>query len=140
MLCLYTLSNCKQSSFHYTLLIVHEQSTNHISLNKNRPRCYAKSPTVQDMFLPILGLISCAGVTGKWGLLLYSAQFSWVFNFVNFQPFAKIFQQKFLTCGVQCVRAANLRNYFNEIFKNRYSQKNLDPQNLALYGITVHEQ
>ena len=51
---------------------------------------------------------------------------SWVFHFakfVNFQRFAKIFQQKVLTCGVQCARAANLRNYFNKIFKNRYSQK-----------------
>ena len=39
--------------------------------------------------------------------ILYSAKFSRVFNFVNFQPFAKIFQQKFLTHGVQCVCAAN---------------------------------
>ena len=44
-------------------------------------------------------------------------------NFVNFQPFAKVFQQKFLTYGMECARAANLRNYFNEIFKNRYSRK-----------------
>ena len=49
---------------------MHEQSTNHTSL-KNRPmtRCYAKSPTVQDAIRPIPGLISCAGVTGRWGLL-----------------------------------------------------------------------
>ena len=46
---------------------MHEQSTNHISL-KNRPRCYTKSPTVQDAFRPIPGLISCTGVTGRWGL------------------------------------------------------------------------
>ena len=30
-------------------------------------------------------------------ILLYSAKFLWVFNFVNFQPFATIFQQKILT-------------------------------------------
>ena len=30
---------------------------------KKRPRCYAKSPTVQDTFQPIPGLISYAGVT-----------------------------------------------------------------------------
>ena len=35
---------------------------------KNRPRCYAKSPTAQDVFRPIPSLISCAGVTGGWGL------------------------------------------------------------------------
>ena len=28
-----------------------------------------KSPTAQDGFWPIPGLISCAGVTGRWGLL-----------------------------------------------------------------------
>ena len=27
----------------------------------------------------------------------YSAKFSWVFNFVNFQPFAKLFQREFVT-------------------------------------------
>ena len=36
---------------------------NHTELN--RPRCYAKSPTAQDAFQPIPGLISCAGVTGN---------------------------------------------------------------------------
>ena len=41
---------------------------------KNRPRCYAKSPTVQDMFWPILDLISCAGVAGKWELPVTSSQ------------------------------------------------------------------
>ena len=40
-----------------------------ISLKKNRPRCCVKSPTAQDAFQPIPGLISCAGVTGRWGLL-----------------------------------------------------------------------
>ena len=44
----------------------------------------------------------------------YSAKFSRVFNFANFanfQPFAKIFQPKFLPHGVQCARAANSRDY-----------------------------
>ena len=40
----------------------------HLS-KKNRPRCYLKSPTVQDVVRPIPGLINCAGVTGRWGLL-----------------------------------------------------------------------
>ena len=30
-----------------------------------------KSPIVQDAFQPVLGLISCAGATRRWGLLLY---------------------------------------------------------------------
>ena len=46
----------------------HGQSVNHISL-KNRPWCYTKSPTAQDAFRPIPGLISCTGVTRRWGLL-----------------------------------------------------------------------
>ena len=49
----------------------------HISLNKKgrpgcnieSPRCSAKSPIAQDKFQPNPGLISCAGVTGRWGLL-----------------------------------------------------------------------
>ena len=43
----------------------------------------------------------------------------------NFQLFAKIFQWKFLTHGVQCAvhAAKSLQNYFNEIFKNCYSRK-----------------
>ena len=43
----------------------------------------------------------------------YSAKFSRVFNFANFanfQLFAKIFQQKFLTHGVWSARAANSQN------------------------------
>ena len=36
---------------------------NHISLKKkSRPRCYAKSSTVQDAFQPLPGLISYTGV------------------------------------------------------------------------------
>ena len=31
-------------------------------------RSYVKSPTAQDIFRPIPGLISCAGVTRRWGL------------------------------------------------------------------------
>ena len=42
-----------------------EQTVNYISLNKEgRRSCYVKSPTAQDAFWPIPGLISCAGVTG----------------------------------------------------------------------------
>ena len=54
---------------------------------------------------------------------LYSAKFSWVFNFANFQSFAKIFQRKILTLGMQCVCAVNLRNYFTKIA----SRENLNP-------------
>ena len=35
---------------------------------KNMLRCYVKSPTVH-VFWPVPGLISCAGVIGRWGLL-----------------------------------------------------------------------
>ena len=42
---------------------IHEQSMNHISL-KNRPRCYTKSPTPQDAFRLIPGLISCMHTYG----------------------------------------------------------------------------
>ena len=49
---------------------MHEHSMNHMFLNKKYvSRGFAKSPTAQDMFQPIPGLISCAGVTGKWGQL-----------------------------------------------------------------------
>ena len=48
-----------------------EQSTNHISL-KNRLRCYVKSPTAQDVFRPIPGLISYTGVTRRGGLLSHA--------------------------------------------------------------------
>ena len=49
----------------------YEQPTNHISLKK-RPRCYVKSPTAQDAFRLIPGLISCTRVTGRWGLLSHA--------------------------------------------------------------------
>ena len=48
---------------------------NHISLKKNRPRCYVKSPIAQDAFRPIPGLINCAGlVLGK--ITFYSHEHS----------------------------------------------------------------
>ena len=33
---------------------------------KNRPRCYAKLLTVQDVFRPVPGFISCAGMTRRY--------------------------------------------------------------------------
>ena len=36
---------------------------------KGRPRCYTKSPIVQDAIWPIPGIIRCAAVTRRWGLL-----------------------------------------------------------------------
>ena len=41
------------------------QSMNNQRTISNRPRCYAKSPTAQDAFWPIPGLINCAEVTGN---------------------------------------------------------------------------
>ena len=38
-------------------------------LEKGRPRCHLKSPTVQDVFQLIPGLISCTGITERLGLL-----------------------------------------------------------------------
>ena len=47
-------------------------STNHIS-PKNSPRCqHAKSPIAQNTFRSIPGLISCAGVARRWGLLSHA--------------------------------------------------------------------
>ena len=57
-------------------------------------------------------------------------------NFANFQPFVKIFQRKFLTCCVQCIHAANSWNYFNEIFKNRYSWK-FRPLKILRYTVVL---
>ena len=42
----------------------HQQQTASL-FNKRR---YAKSPTVQDAFWPIQSLVTCTGVTGRWGL------------------------------------------------------------------------
>ena len=39
---------------------------------KERPRCYVRSLTLQDAFQPISDLISCAGVTRRWGLLSHA--------------------------------------------------------------------
>ena len=67
---------CRETIFkldprHYS---IHEQSMNHSSVKKkeSRPRCYVKSPTAQDVFLAIPVLISCAGVTRRWGLLSHA--------------------------------------------------------------------
>ena len=63
---------------------------------------------------------------GVWGRDYTVKNYRLVLNFRGclisriFQTFAKIFQQKFLTRGVQCARAANS---VNEISKNRYSRK-----------------
>ena len=61
-------------------------------------------------------------------------------NFINFQPFAKIFQQKFLTCDHSymyiCVRHVRC-------VCTNFSTKSLKiaiPENFALYGIYVHIQ
>ena len=48
---------------------VHEQSTNHTSLEKGRPRCKVIHRISQEALEPIPGLIGCTGVTGRWRLL-----------------------------------------------------------------------
>ena len=63
----------------------------------------------------------------------YSTKFSWVFNFVNFQPFATIFQRKFLTHGMQCACAANSQNYFNKIA----IRKKIRPSKIYRYTVYI---
>ena len=60
----------EQSSFNFN----GAQTINepHLPEQKDRPRCYVKSSTAQNTFLPIPGLISCAGVTGRWELLFHA--------------------------------------------------------------------
>ena len=54
---------------------LHEQSTNHTSL-KIRPRCYLKSPTVQEAF-------QCTGVTGRSHVcMFYVCLFYW-YNYIH---------------------------------------------------------
>ena len=55
-----------------TLTLCLPDVMNNPSPLKNRPRCYTKSRTAQDAFRPIPGLISCAGVTGRLGLLFHA--------------------------------------------------------------------
>ena len=47
---------------------------------KNRPRCYAKSSAVQGAFWSIPALISCAGVTRRWGCMILAHLHSQVVN------------------------------------------------------------
>ena len=64
---------------------IHQQSMNHISppppQKKKRKaglvRYYAKSPAMQDVFWLIPGLISCVGVTGRWGLNVMYRMHGW---------------------------------------------------------------
>ena len=66
LLDLCTHVNCNELLFTYIDMVptLHVRvSTNHISLG---PRCYANLSTQQDAYWPIPGLISCAGMTGKW--------------------------------------------------------------------------
>ena len=47
--------------------------------------------------------------------------------FVNFQPFAKIFQRKFLTRGMRCARAASSQTKSSKVA----FRENLDPRNFS---------
>ena len=71
-----------------------------------------------------------SAVIWKYRITLNSAKFSWVFNFANFQPFVKIFQRKFLTRGMRCVRTVNLRNYLTKSSTIAICE-NLDPQKFS---------
>ena len=63
--CMYTCMN--SLIYTHTHTCIHP---NHISLKKiNRPRCYAKSHTAQDVFRPTPSLISYTGVIERWRLL-----------------------------------------------------------------------
>ena len=62
-------SNKETRNLCSTMTCVNSQQTTSRLPEKGRPRCYAKSPTAQDMFQLIPGLISCTGVSGRWGVL-----------------------------------------------------------------------
>ena len=52
---------------------VHIHTHAHTYMNNlRRPRCYARSPTAKDTFQLIPSVVSCDGVTRKWGLLSYA--------------------------------------------------------------------
>ena len=51
---------------------IHAWTINEPHLSQKKPWRSAKSSTVQDTLQPIPGLISCAGVTGRWGLLSHA--------------------------------------------------------------------
>ena len=55
-------------------MCVHEYIKNHNSLGRERPSGLdvKQSPDVQDVFQPIPGLISCAGVTGSVGITCHA--------------------------------------------------------------------
>ena len=75
----------------------------------------------------------------------YSANFSWVFNFanfVNFQPFVKVFQRKFLTCEslFSCSGCRSIEGQhpgavlLNEIFKTRFPRR-FRPSKIKCYTV-----
>ena len=74
--------------------------------------------------IPFLNILSIA----------YSAKFSRVLNFANFTKFSTVCENNpttiYDTRRAVCACAANSQNYFNEIFKNHYSQ-NLDPRQFS---------
>ena len=61
------------------LYMINQQTTSPL---KNRPRCYAKSPTVQDTFQPIPGLTSCGEVT-EMGTAISCAECSQMSGFIQ---------------------------------------------------------
>ena len=86
---------------------LHEQSMNHISLKKYRPRCYVKSPTAQDAFRPIPGLISCAGVTGRWELL-YHAQNTVRWLALSKRSVEALRRHRLFACMPSCMHDADI--------------------------------
>ena len=67
------------NSLIYTHMHTHTCTTSHMYTSKphlpkkiNRPRCYAKSPTAQDVFRPTPSLISYTGVIERWRLLSHA--------------------------------------------------------------------
>ena len=72
----YSTKYCNTSTHVYNVLYYCKNDCEYIdvqsivqSMNNQPSHLPKKIPTVQDMFRPIPGPISCAGVTRRWGLL-----------------------------------------------------------------------
>ena len=123
-----------------------------------RPQCkisYACRPVHAPNNPQLLPLVCCTEPRcsePQYAALPYGAKFSRVFNFANFQLFAKIFQRKFLTRGVQCARAVCACSEFAKLFQRNLQKllsakistvENFDPRKFSairqlLKGAAAH--
>ena len=60
------------------LRFLHKQSMTHIFVEKEGVDVKQTSPTGQDMFWPIPGLVRYAGVTRRWGLLSHTKRHGYI--------------------------------------------------------------